>query len=365
MGTSGGKTQTTTNEPPAYVQPFAREYLGRASELSRTPFQMYTGNNFTQPQGTMAMPTREQFTKAPTTSMGRALNQTQHATPDMRGQWENGKLQGQPTGGGFDEAGYNAAMEKYNSQVGGQSINPQQYINARIAPMTQEQNEGLDLTAQRAREGSAVMNAAKGNLEATLRGDYLNADTNPYLKGAVDRQLNDIQSRINTQFSGNNFGTTGHQEWLGKNLADTALPIYAQNYDQERTRQMQANLFAPQMANSDYDDLRALLGVGDTRQAFNQQGLDAKYDLWNQLQQYPYQQNDYLGGAVAGSPGSQTTGPNPYQSNRAAGALGGVAAGAGIGAAMAPAGATGMAALGGPAGLGIMAGLGLLGSGIL
>jgi len=360
MGQKGGGTQTTIqkNDPPAYVAPYATDYLQRAGAQSNSPFRAYTGDfsgfnaNGSMSQG--PAPTQEQFTRTtPGTPGTTGLNQgyagSIPGTP------------GTPASTSFDQQGYKAALDKYNQSAQSSTpFNPQSYLDARIAPMNAQQNLGLDLTQQRALAGSPVLNAAKTNLQDTLEGKYLTADSNPYLKGAVDQQLGDIQSRINTQFGGSNFGTTAHQEWLGKNLADTALPIYAQNYDTERNRQMQANLFAPQAAQADYGDLQALLGVGDTRQANSQQRLDALYDLWNQQQQYPQMQLDNLGRAISGSPGMQSTstGPNPYQQNRAASAIGGAAAGAGLGGMVAGASS---GAIGGPMGMGVGAALGLLG----
>lgn len=237
----------------------------------------------------------------------------------------------------------------------------QAYPGQRIAPLNSQQEQGLQMTEQRALSGSPVMNAANRNLQDTLNGNYLNAESNPYLSGAVNKALGDVQTRVNSQFSGNNFGGTAHQEWLGSQLADAALPIYAQNYDNERQRQMQANLFAPQAAQSDYNDLQALLGVGDVRQANTQQNLDYLYNQWNEQRGYRDSQLDKFIQRVYGYPGSQTTGPNPYAQNRTASALGGAAAGAGLG------GALGGAAAGAQAGsvipgwgTAIGAGLGLL-----
>lgn len=91
---------------------------------------------------------------------------------------------------------------------------------------------------------------SQAEMSKTIAGDYLNADTNPYLKGTVDRALGDVQTRVNAQFANNNFGSSGHQEWLGRNLAETALPIYNQNYQQERNRQFGATTAAPDFASS-------------------------------------------------------------------------------------------------------------------
>lgn len=234
----------------------------------------------------------------------------------------------------------------------------------RFADLNADQMQGLDMTRQRALAGSPVMNEANRNLEATLRGDYLSPDSNPYLQNTVNQALGDVTSKVNSQFAGNNYGGTAHQEWLGRNLAETALPIYNQNYQQERGRQMQANLFAPQAAQSDYADLQALLGVGDVLQGQEQQGLDFGYQQFQQEQAYPQQQLDAYLRAIYGYPGSETTAPNPYQSNKAASAIGGAAAGAGLGGALggAAAGAKAGSVIPGwgtaiGAGVGLLAGL--------
>lgn len=236
------------------------------------------------------------------------------------------------------------------------------YGGQRFADFNQDQLQGLDMTRQRALAGSPVTNAAKSNLEATLRGDYLNPQSNPYLQNTVNQAMGDVQSRVNAQFSGNNFGGSAHQEWLQQNLMDTAMPYYMQNYGDERNRQMQANLFAPQMAESDYADLSRLLGVGDVLQGQQQQGLDYLYDQWLQQQNYPRQQLQDFMSLVYGNPGREQVAPNPYQQNRAASAIGGASAGAGLGGALGSALAGGAeGSMLGPWGTAIGAGVGLLG----
>lgn len=250
------------------------------------------------------------------------------------------------------------AIHSYNAA--GQPYQP--FEGQRFAPLNSQQQAGLNMTEQRAMSGSPVMNAANADLQKTLEGGYLSPDSNPFLQNTVNQALGDVQSRVNSQFSGNNFGSTAHQEWLGRNLADTALPIYNQNYQQERGRQMQANLFAPQAAQSDYQDLQALLGVGDVRQAQAQQGLDFNFDQFNAQQQDPYNKQQWLSNILNGTSGQIQIAPNPYQQNRTANAIGGAAAGAGLGGALggAAAGATAGSVLPGW-GTAIGAGVGLLG----
>jgi hypothetical protein len=186
-----------------------------------------------------------------------------------------------------------------------------------IAPFSPEQQYGLGMTTQRAINGSPVMNAAQGNAYNTLQGNFMSPDSNPWLKQNVDTAMGDVQGRINSQFNNNNFGGSAHQENLTRDLGKVSGQMYGANYEQERARQMQTMGMAPQMAESDYRDAQALLGVGDARQQLSQSYLDQANGLFNQNKDYPQQQLDAYGRAVGvgmGAGGTNTTtSPNPNQ----------------------------------------------------
>jgi hypothetical protein len=80
---------------------------------------------------------------------------------------------------------------------------------------------------------------------------------------------------------------------------------------------MSAMGMAPQMAESDYRDAQALLGVGDARQQLSQSYLDQANGLFGANNGYNQQQLDAYGRAVGVGMGaggtSSTTGPNPNQ----------------------------------------------------
>jgi len=109
---------------------------------------------------------------------------------------------------------------------------------------------------QRALAGSPVTTEAQNLATSTLRGDYLNS--NPFQTGAVQDAMNMARSQINNQFGLNNYGSSGHQEWLGRGLMNAALPYLSQNYENERGRQYAAMAQAPALANVDYQDIGAL-----------------------------------------------------------------------------------------------------------
>lgn len=222
------------------------------------------------------------------------------------------------------------------------------YTGARIADFTPDQNLGFGMTQANAIGSFQAGQDANRTLADTINGKYLTADSNPYLKGAVDQALQGVQGKVNSQFAGQNYGGSAHEQLLAQQLADTSLPIYAQNYQNERNNQLAASQYAPGLSNTNIANLNA---SGLQQQTMNQNLNDLAYNEYQQALNYPYQQLNVLQGALGTSSGyGNTTGPNPNQTNRTASALGGAAAGAGIGSTFGPYGT----AIGG--GIGLLAG---------
>lgn len=231
----------------------------------------------------------------------------------------------------------------------------QPFSGQKLADIAPETLYGLEATANRAVQGSPLMTATQQNQLATVQGDFMSPDSNPYLQANVQRALGDVQSRVNSQFGGTNFGTTAHQETLARALGDQANQMYGANYANERTNQMRSAMFAPQLAQADYADASALLGVGDAYRALQQEQLNQSLADWTELQQDPYKKLDTLASTIAtasgGYQGSSSSAPNPYQTSPVAGMIGGGMAGYSLGnmagSQYGPYGAMGGALLGG------------------
>lgn len=210
----------------------------------------------------------------------------------------------------------------------------QQYTGQRIAGLTPEHQTALQGITQRASQGSPLMNATQDMMTQTASGSYLNPESNPYLQGQVQAAQRDVMTGLGAQNRAA-FGNTGMDYITGKALADATNNVYAQNYNNERTNQMRAAMFAPQLAAADYTDYQNLLGVGDIYRDNTQEQLNQQYQDWTQQQQWPYQQLDVLANAIRTSMGgggsSVTSAPNAYQSNSTASMIGGGLAGYGIG----------------------------------
>ena len=202
------------------------------------------------------------------------------------------------------------------------------YPYAQIAGFTPEQQTGMDLTSQRALSGSPVGNAAQSEATKTLQGDYLNPNNSAY-QNALDYGQRQVMKNYGAQL-GRNFGNSGVNQEVGEGMGNVSGALY----DAERNRMAQYASLAPSLANMDYTDLQALLGVGDVKQGFNQQKLDLGRNEYQTALNWPANRLSTLLSAVQGTGGYGTqTAPNLYQSSRAAGAIGGAATGFAIGGA--------------------------------
>lgn len=213
--------------------------------------------------------------------------------------------------------------------------NPYNFYNGdTVAGFAPEQELGFNLGTQRALAGSPTLNAANTNIAGTLQGNYLSPESNPYLQATADRALGDVQSRINSQFNNNNFGSTAHQETLQRGLGEQANALYGQNYANERGNQLQAAGLSPTLAASDYADANYLQGIGAQRQGLANQFMGNAATQFGNAANFPYEQLQRYGNVVSqgtGQGGTTTsTAPNPNQSNPIAGALGGGLTGYGI-----------------------------------
>lgn len=259
---------------------------------------------------------------------------------------------------------YKDAQNIYNQGA------PGYYSGQLIAPQSADTQAALSSLAQRGANGSDVTRAAQGQLQDTLSGTYLNGET-PGFQGAlnaatrpiIDNYTKTIMPGLDSNFSSaGRYGSGAHAmaegdaaNGLSNSIADTTSKMVYQNYGDERNRQIQGMLFAPELANQDYTDIQAQGQAGAAQDAYKQSLIDAE------LQKYNYNSNkdynwasQYLGLLNGATGGSQTTTQPKAAANPFTGALGGAGVGAQIGSII-PGLGTGIGALAG-------GGLGLLGS---
>lgn len=124
---------------------------------------------------------------------------------------------------------------------------------------------------------SSGIDAALAENNKTIRGDYLNPETNPYLKDIAERMGSSALQKINAQFG--SAGRTGSGlagYFAGQGVGAAVGDVYGANYNTERGRQQAAVGLSPVLDSARYTGANAMAAAG--------QQLSAR--PYNQSQQY-------------------------------------------------------------------------------
>lgn len=247
------------------------------------------------------------------------------------------------------------------------------YPDSTVSPFTSAQNQGYQSVIDMGLSGSPFLPASMQNATDTLSGKFLDPSTNPWLEktfngaaDAVGRQFKTITApTTDAMFSGNGaFNSSGRYNaqnnnnmGLGATLNNLATQIYGGNYNNERGRQITTQGMVPSLTQARYLDPTAAINAGGAQQGQSQKELSDLVNRYMYGQQSPWQTLGLYKQMVDGSYGQQgtTTSQQPYYSNPAGQALGGImglgglagqlgwqpfgaAAGAGLGSALSGAG---------------------------
>lgn len=238
-----------------------------------------------------------------------------------------------------------------------------------VAPWSQDQIYGMGLTENATTPANAIANqgintltgianngmgAASGLIQDTLSGKYLDPNSNPYLKATYDAAAKGVTSEYQDSVapslmaegetasgggpgalagsSGFNQAQSNNEYVLGETLNNLATNIYGGNYQQERSRQMQAGGLAEQGVSNQlsaaglipstqsalYTPANELTASGAAQQQQAQNILNTTSQNARDSALWPGQQFQGLANilaTLAGNAGSQVTvGPNPQAS---------------------------------------------------
>jgi hypothetical protein len=174
---------------------------------------------------------------------------------------------------------------------------PYEYGPGRVAGFDPASEESFRQAVQR---GSALSGTASEQAQATMRGDYLSPESNPWLQRSSDvgaRKLSRnyyttigaLGSRLEaagrTGSGAHAYGTQIAGENLTTGLGDFEARLYGGAYEGERGRQMQAMGLTPGINEAGWRDISALRSVGAQREEQAQRELDDLVQRF-QFQQY-------------------------------------------------------------------------------
>lgn len=289
---------------------------------------------------------------------------------------------------------YGAEQSRALYSTGG----PQYYPGNTVVPFSDQTEQALGLTEQRALQGSPVVGAAQNYAANTLNsaptsqfgtasnpyGSSANpygGASNPYLDATFNKAADSVQQRLGTQFAGSGRNVEASRAVNADELNNLATGLYGGAYENERNRQLsygQQQLgigaqgyeserdrmaqdldrqrsmqfgvagLAPQLANQDYIDLQALGGVGGQVEDLTGRLMEDQAARWDFSQNAPQTNLDnYIARITGGYPGGTSTNTTPTYRNRTAGAAGGAMAGAQMGSAVMPGWGTAIGAIAG------------------
>lgn len=257
-------------------------------------------------------------------------------------------------GGGGDQIVTNVpwdAQQPYLKDIFGRAEdnadNPPQYFpNATYVPFSPQTDLAMQLTQNRALQGSELTQSGKGVIQNTIDGDYLNG--NPYLDQQYDRAASSVTRNFNeavapsidAKFSkagrfGSGFHANNHdmaQDNLGRTLSGMASNMYGENYANERKNQLNAVQAGQGLAQNDYNELGQLANIGGALEGKAGDMLNDNIDRFNYYQNLDNNQLDRYSSIVQGlgGYGTQTTSQEGGGGFNAGGALGGALQGYGL-----------------------------------
>lgn len=147
-------------------------------------------------------------------------------------------------------------------------------------PFSNQSEEAMGLIEERARNGSPLIDTANAQIQGMMTGnfstspfaDYLtgtaqgdNLNGNPWLDTMFDHAADRVTNRINgTAGLRGRAGSGAHQQMLQTGLGKLANGIYAQNYQQERNRQIDAITNLQNAWESDYTRRMNAVGAAES-----------------------------------------------------------------------------------------------------
>lgn len=174
------------------------------------------------------------------------------------------------------------------------------------------------LQAQQQLANNPLAGQGQQVLGDTISGKYLDPSTNPFIQNAAQDALGQVNASFSKLYggvTGNNLENSGYREGLARAMTQAALPIYQQQYQQERQNQLGAAQGAPGYAAASANNL---FGAGASQEQRSQAEVQAQQQAFNA----PWQNLQNYMQAINGNYGSVNNNQSPYYTNPLASLLG-------------------------------------------
>ena len=254
-GGGGGSSGTvnTTVEPPEYAKPFLEYGLAEAKDRYTSEMPSYYPFSTTvgfSPESELALNMTRDRALAGSSLVNNAQNYIGNIAQTGGGLGLGANIFQRASTGGYQ----NEAMPMARNMLGGADF-------------------GEVMGRTRNMLGGANFDEVLDYTRATARGDMLNS--NPYLQGAIDRAIDPVKDKIQSQFAmSGRYGSGANQDVLAKSLGDVASNIAYGDYQRERQNQLNAQQQLGNLAQQQFANQSGALGaLGNLSQADIQRRL--------------------------------------------------------------------------------------------
>lgn len=221
------------------------------------------------------------------------------------------------------------ALERLYAGAEGNLNSPYGYGQDRYAGMSGQTRAAIGGAFNAYGRGEANTDAASRQFQGTMRGDYLNPESNPHLQAQFDvgargikREYFDAVQGLGSRMEGSGRSGGGAEQFRGQRLqenlatglGDFGAKLYGENYGRER--QIQAGMAGQggQITGAGWSNLQGLSGLGDREQ------MDRQGALSDQVKRFEFDRDarsaklgefrDLIGGPV------MTSDARSYESTR-------------------------------------------------
>lgn len=199
-----------------------------------------------------------------------------------------------------------------------QSAGPQFFKGQTYVSPSEATQSALQMAQQRATAGSPLARAAQQQQLETIQ----NKDVNPYLASALEAAYAPTVSASQEAIRGLQAGASRagrygsdamaqiaqrQSEGLGRALGQSLNTLAYGSSEAQAQRAQQAAQNAPQMAQSDYADIQALLKAGQGTEQYQQAALQDAINRWNYEQNLPQMKLQQFANLFSNVPGGTTT----------------------------------------------------------
>lgn len=185
------------------------------------------------------------------------------------------------------------------------------------ADPTQQQNQAISAQTNLA-QNDPTMQAATSGLQPYLNGSMMNSQ-NPQFQNMVSQVGQSIAPSIDSHFNMNGrAGSGANNQAYASALSNSASQMAYQNYTDQSTNQLKAELIAPTTSQGNFNDISQLNTAGAQQQAQNQLPITQAMNQYYFNQQAPYMQASQMASLLNGTGGNTSS---PYFTNPVGNAL--------------------------------------------